>query len=68
MSDDPELPPDPSPRVAVLIWWDPDTNEIDYEAPGMSVFDAVGVMTIALELAAQHLPQPLYDDPELEDE
>jgi hypothetical protein len=67
-----EVPSGPNVKY-LTIAWDTATNEIDFDASidGLSCFDACGVLSIALELAAQRVPVPQTDeesDPELEDE
>lgn len=48
------------PRKALIVYWDPVANEVDYDGEGLSVFDIAGMLASALEVAAGYLPSASY--------
>lgn len=55
-------------RKALIVFWDPTNNEVDYDAQGLSVFDVCGILSVALELAAEQLPSVRYASSDADDD
>lgn len=54
-------------RKALIVFWDAENNEIAYDAQGLSVFDVCGMLSVALEIAAGHLPSVEYASTDADD-
>jgi hypothetical protein len=55
------------PQVKYLIVaWDTESDDIDFDAPNMSCFDAAGVLSVAFGLAGARLPNYDYEPEESE--
>lgn len=50
-----------SDRKALVIWWNPATNEIELDdmGHGLNVFEIMGMLSVAVDIAACDLPSPV---------
>lgn len=54
------MPPVEGARKALVIFWEPESMEIELDMPGLSWFDVKGLCEAALDITEQHLPEPNY--------
>lgn len=58
------LPPVENPRRSLVIWWSPDTMEVELDRGALSWFDVQGVCQAALDITETHLPCPVHAEEE----
>lgn len=59
---DDELPPDPATRRALIIYYDDQTNEVELYSDEFGPLEVPELLRVALDLAEESLPSPLYAD------
>lgn len=72
MSDEPRIPePEELPhltRKSLVVHWDTASNEVWFDGSGLSCFDVVGLLRVALDIAEIDLPTETVYDEETEDD
>lgn len=63
MSEEPQAP-DPCPRKALIVWWDPAEMTVEVDAPDMSWFDVKGLCEAVLDVVEMFLPNPMHQESE----
>lgn len=58
----PELP-DPG-RRALVIWYSDEGNSVELDAAAFSWLEVPELLRVALDIAEDNLPHPLYDETE----
>jgi len=52
----------------LVIQWDDESNEITIDTKGLSVFDVVGLLHVAMALADDGIPYPQHETEESDEE
>jgi hypothetical protein len=60
-----EIPDGPQVKY-LIVAWDTEHNWIDYDPTTLSIFDAAGVLSVALDLAASRIPS-METEPDTEE-
>lgn len=50
----------------LVVAWDTETDDIEIDRTGLSWFEVVGLLAVALDIAGERIPTPYYETEDLE--